>query len=151
MKTIEIDDEVFAYLQSKAFAYIENPNLTLRRILGIEKRPTQQLRSRPHVGSGKKPKADLNELVRAGLIREGQRLTLRDYQGRDVEGCESIVSHGSLLWNGKRYSMSDLARALLKQQGYKSDSVRGPMFWFNEDGVSIKDIWEKHLANGIRS
>lgn len=147
MKTIEIDDEVFAYLQSKAIAYVENPNLTLRRILGIEKRSSQEVRTRPHATQGKKPKADLNEMVKAGLIQEGQRLILRDYQGREVKGCESIVSHGSLLWNGKRYSMSDLARELLKQQGYKSDSVRGPMFWFNEDGVSIKDIWEKYIAS----
>ncbi|MHC1743919.1 MAG: hypothetical protein AB9873_12920 [Syntrophobacteraceae bacterium] len=43
MKTIEIDDEVFAYLQSKAIAYVENPNLTLRRILGIEKGPIKRL------------------------------------------------------------------------------------------------------------
>jgi len=77
MKTIEIDDEVFAYLQGKAIAYVENPNLTLRRLLGIEKGPNQDLRSRPRVGR-KKPKADLKQLVSAGLIREGQRLALRD-------------------------------------------------------------------------
>jgi len=43
--------------------------------------------------------------------------------------------------------MSDLAVELLKQQGYQSDSVRGPMFWFNEDGASIKNIWEQYLKS----
>lgn len=146
MRTIEIDDEVFAYLQSRAIAYVENPNLTLRRLLGIERQSSQDVKHSQSIVGRKKPKANLTELVKAGLIKEGQRLSLRDYQGRDVKGCEAVVSHGALLWNGKRYSMSDLAKELLKQQGYQSDSVRGPMFWFNGDGVSIKAIWEKHLT-----
>jgi hypothetical protein len=74
-------------------------------------------------------------------MKEGQNLFLRDYQGHKVEGYEAVVSQGSLIWNGKKYSMSDLAKKILKKQGYRSDSVRGPMFWFTKDGVSIKDIW----------
>ena len=39
MKQIEIDDEVFVCLQSKAIPYDEKtPNDTLRRLLGIKKK-----------------------------------------------------------------------------------------------------------------
>jgi hypothetical protein len=145
MKTIEIDDEVYAYLQNKAIAYIENPNLTLRRLLGISKAEKNQARPQTSAGRSKKPKANLSELIKAGLLKEGQKLSLRDYQSRELEGCEAIVSQGTLVWNGQKFSMSDLAKALLKKQGYQSDSVRGPMFWFTKDGVSIKDIWARYL------
>jgi len=42
-------------------------------------------------------------------------------------------------------SMSGLARALLHEQGYETDAVRGPAFWFTENGSSIKDLWEQYL------
>jgi hypothetical protein len=148
MKTIEIDDEVYACLQSKAIAYIEqNPNLTLRRLLGINKEEKHQPRPQAFAGRTKKPKADLKILLKAGLLKEGKKLVLRDYQGHELEGCEAIVSQGSLVWNGQKFSMSDLAKTLLKKQGYQSDSVRGPMFWFTKDGVNIKEIWARHLKS----
>jgi len=43
--------------------------------------------------------------------------------------------------------MSKLAKRLLKREGYESNSVRGPAHWFTEDGVSIKDIWDRFLDN----
>jgi len=56
MQTIEIDDELFGYLQSKAIPFVETPNLTLRRLLlgdsqkakeppkpGTETRTTRQI------------------------------------------------------------------------------------------------------------
>jgi predicted CopG family antitoxin len=147
MKTIEVDDEVYAYLQSKAIAFEEDPNLTLRRLFRISKSERDQMRPQISAGRSKKPKADLHALVKAGLMKEGQKLFLRDYQGHEVEGYEAVVSQGSLIWNGQKYSMSDLAKELLKKQGYRSDSVRGPMFWFTKDGVSIKDIWARHLKS----
>jgi len=148
MKTIEIDDEVYAYLQSKAIAYIEqNPNLTLRRLLEISKAEKHQPRPQAFTGRTKKPKANLKILLKAGLLKEGQEVVLRDYQSRELEGCEAIVSQGSLVWNKQRFSMSELAKTLLKKQGYQSDSVRGPMFWFTRDGVSIKEIWARYLKS----
>ena len=35
MRTVEIDDELFGYLQSKAIPYVETPNMTLRRLLVV--------------------------------------------------------------------------------------------------------------------
>ncbi|MBW1815221.1 MAG: hypothetical protein JRJ39_16680, partial [Deltaproteobacteria bacterium] len=47
MKTIEIDDEVFGYLQSKAIPFVETPNLTLRRLLLDDKAKTVEPKSHP--------------------------------------------------------------------------------------------------------
>ncbi len=40
----------------------------------------------------KKPKANLQTLIKAGLLREGQTLFLHDYRGRRIEGYEAIIS-----------------------------------------------------------
>ena len=43
--------------------------------------------------------------------------------------------------------MSDLARRLLKENGFQSDSVRGPIFWYNDSGKSVKELWDTYLKN----
>jgi negative regulator of replication initiation len=144
MKTIEIDDEVFAFLQGQAIPFLEDPNKTIRRLLGIKAQ--QKIQRRPERKSrGKNPKADLRKLIAAHLIQDGQRLHLRDYQGRKVADAQATVSQALLLHKGKRMSMSSLAKVLLQEQGYESEAVRGPAFWFTENGSSIKDLWEQYL------
>lgn len=152
MKTIEIDEEVYAYLQSKAIPYEDkNPNDTIRRLFGFDKKaipsrliPLPQMRSRKVEGR-KKPKASLIDLVNAGLLEEGQILHVRDYQGREIQDSEATVHQGGLLRNGVKYSMSNLAEKLLKGEGYDSDSVRGPAHWFTSNNISIKNLWESYL------
>ena len=152
MKTIEIDEEVFAYLQSKAIPYEDkNPNDTIRRLFGFDQKaipprliPLPQARSRKVEGR-KKPKASLIELVNAGFLEEGQILHVRDYQGREIPDSEATVYQGGLLSDGKKYSMSNLAEKILKGQGYDSNSVRGPAHWFTSNDVSIKSLWDKYL------
>jgi predicted CopG family antitoxin len=152
MKTIEIDEEVYAYLQSKAIPYEDkNPNDTIRRLFGFDKKaipsrliPLPQVRSRKVEGR-KKPKASLIELVNAGLLEEGQIIHVRDYQGREIQDSEATVHQGGILRNGIKYSMSNLAEILLKGQGYDSDSVRGPAHWFTSNNISIKNLWESYL------
>lgn len=144
MKTIEIDDEVYAYLQSKAIAFVESPNQSIRRLLGLNKKESIPRRIIP-AADRKKPKANLHELVSAGLLAEKQQVYLRDYRGQEISGCVATIFQGSLIWNEKSYSMSKLAKIFLKKQGYESEDVRGPAFWFTEDGVSIKNLWERYL------
>ena len=152
MKTIEIDEEVYAYLQSKAIPYEDkNPNDTIRRLFGFDKKaipsrviPLPQVRSRK-VDGGKKRKASLIELVNAGLLEEGQILHVRDYQQREIQDSEAMVHQGGLLRGGVKYSMSNLAKKLLKGQGYGSNSVRGPAHWFTSNNISVKDLWESYL------
>lgn len=152
MKAIEIDEEIYAYLKSKAIPYEDkSPNDTIRRLFGFDKKPTPhhlislpQTRARK-VRGRKKPKASLIELVNAGLLEEGQILHVRDYQGREIPDSEATIHQGRLLRKGLDYSMSKLAEELLKEQGYDSNSVRGPAHWFTRNNVSIKNLWENYL------
>jgi len=152
MKIIEIDDEIFEYLLAKAIPYEDKtPNDTIRRLFGFDKKaiPEQpitlpQARSRT-VHGRKQPKASLVELVNAGFLKQGQILHLRDYQRREIPESEAKVHHSGLLRDGQQNSMSDLAKKLLKKQGYDSNSVRGPAHWFTSDGISVKKLWENYL------
>ena len=154
MRNIEIDDEVFAYLQSKAIPFVETPNLTLRRLFELDKcklhKPnvpsTQETRTLSR--KKKQSKTALPSLVHAGLLQEGQTLYLHDYQGKKFPGYEVAVSGKSLLWNSQLFSMSQLAKNFLKQEGFSSNSVRGPARWYNADGISIKELWDQYLNKG---
>jgi hypothetical protein len=147
MKQIEIDEEVFAFLQSRAMAYVETPNMTLRRLLGIEKESEKTpVKKPPKPRYGKKPKTNLQKLIQSGILEEGQTLFLYDYRGQKLSQYQAIVSGNRLLWNGQRYNMSPLAEMLLKEEGYQSNSVRGPAHWYNADGISIKQLWDQYLS-----
>jgi len=153
MRNIEIDDEVFGYLQSKAIPFVETPNLTLRRIFGLNSitakskalTPTiEQTQRKRHVRK-KQPKTDLPKLIQAGLLQEGQTLYLHDYQGKRISSYDSTISGKNLLWNNELFSMSELAKECLKKEGFSSESVRGPAHWFNSDGISVKELWGQYL------
>lgn len=151
MRTIEIDDEVFAYLQRKAIPYEETPNLTLRRLFNLNvKRIYENTANENSLQTNqkkrKKPKADLSTLVKNGLLKEGQVLFLYDYQGNKIDGYEATISGQKLSYRGnKPLSMSELAKICLKEIGYKSDSVRGPAHWYNSDGISVSDLWRQFI------
>lgn len=168
MESIEIDNDVFAYLQKNARPFIDTPNSTLRRLLRIdsaatagrpkksspaadaelEKLPAESLaaaRSR-----SKAPKADLDVLVQTGLLRNGQKLYLIDYQGNKVQKLSAVIAGGDLIYNDQRYSMSNLAQELLAKVGFKSNSVRGPAHWVTDDGKSIKDFWQQYLDRNAK-
>ncbi len=174
MRQIEIDDDVLQYLESKAIAFVDTtPNLTLRRLLGLDgtaapsvqqpkppranggldaEKMLAELASAPVVpirgnrGRSKQQKADLPTLIRAGIVRQGEKLSLVDYQGKKIPGYETTVANSLLIWEDQHYSMSDLARMLLKKVGYTSESVRGPAHWCNAGGTTIKELWAHYLA-----
>ena len=91
------------------------------------------------------PKADLRALVRAGMLREGERLYLLDYQGQRVPQHEAVVSGAMLALKGQHYTMSNLAQALLQKVGFKSSSVRGPSHWANAKGASVTTLWQQRV------
>jgi len=151
MRTVEIDDEVFAYLQSQAISYIETtPNQTLRRLFSLDKK-TRASQNPPPIREPvtekrkKQRRTNLELLVEAGLLHGSQKLYLHDYQGNRLHGYEAVVYGKSLKSNGKIASMSPLAQEFLQQEGYSSSSVRGPAHWYTEDGISIKDLWGQYL------
>jgi hypothetical protein len=155
---IDIDEEVFGHLQSHAVAYVETPNDTLRRLLGVGVSlpeapaehtiaPSLVVSARP--AARKRAKANLGTLIRAGLLRNGQKLFLHDYSGNKVRGAEATIA-GDAVWPTDRrraYSMSDLAQELLKAEGYHSDSVRGPSHWYTHDGKSVTQLWGEYLES----
>jgi hypothetical protein len=162
MQTIQIDSDVFSILQKNAQPFIDTPNSTLRRLLGIDLvTPPAQLESHQggdvldqllkesmERGRTKAPKADLSKLVRAGILKEGEQLFLVDYQNKIVAECEAKISGTSLLFKGKYCSMSKLAQELLKNVcGYNSKDVRGPSHWANASGNTITSLWEKYQSN----
>jgi hypothetical protein len=84
-------------------------------------------------------------LVQKTFLSKGQKVHLIDYQGNRVQKSPAVIDGGDLIYNGQRYSMSNLAQELLGQMGFKSNSVRGPAHWVIDDGKSIKDLWQQYL------
>jgi len=153
MRNIEIDDEVFGYLQSKAIPFVETPNLTLRRLFSLNGKPAKSEKPSSQIVQAqrivrvrkKQPKSDLSKLVEVGLLQEGQTLYLLDYQGEKIPGYDSTISGKKLLWNNDPFSMSELAKECLKKEGFSSESVRGPAHWSNADGISVMELWKQYL------
>ena len=162
METIEIDSDVFAHLQKHARPFVDTPNSTLRRLLGIDTSAAQAKKKSSHppdaeleallaeslaaaAKRSKAPKADLQLLVQKGFLRNGQKLYVIDYQNNRVQKGSATISGGDLIYNGQRYSMSNLAQELLGQVGFKSNAVRGPAHWVTEGGKSIKDLWQQYM------
>jgi len=160
METIQIDKDVFAFLQSNAKPFIDTPNSTLRRLFKIDEIEVSA-HNKNSTSSDfdelddslaesmafrkKAPKADLKVLVNKGALLNGQNLYLVDYQGNKVDGISASITNNRLFYNNQSYSMSELAEALLKKIGFASNSVRGPAHWVTDDGKSIKDLWLLHL------
>ena len=92
-------------------------------------------------------KTNLIELINANILKQGQILNLHDYHGTVMSGFTATIENNSLLWNNQKYSMSELARIFLKQNGYESTSVRGPERLYTRDGISIKTLWQQYLEN----
>jgi Restriction Enzyme Adenine Methylase Associated len=155
---IEVDDEVFALLQQHARPFLDTPNSTVRRLIGLDA-PVRSadsadddsdlellLQDSQESSRTKAPKASLPKLVQHGLLQAGERLFLVDYKGNRVPQQEATVSGSGLLHKGHHYSMSDLSQALLRKQGFVSRSVRGPLHWQNSKGESVAELWQRLLA-----
>ena len=79
MKNIELDNEVYAFLQNKAIPFVEKPNDTLRRLFGIDnaflQESTGDLMEKNEISKRTKgPRTSLILLVQAGLLEERQIL-----------------------------------------------------------------------------
>ncbi len=148
MKTIQIDHQVYAFLQKKAIVFEENPNAVLRRIFNLNQVNTPQKPAPDNINNSRKPNkqpvTNLKELVKHGVLSEGQKLIFQ-HNGKKLPEYTATISGKNLIWKGQRYAMSDLAGKALETIGLDGTSVRGPLFWFTEDGKSIKDIWEQYL------
>jgi len=92
-------------------------------------------------------KVTFEELVSAGLLRDGQVLYFYNTRLFKDERAQVIASSNQLKYeaDGRIYSKSELARILLIKHGFKHDEhgVAGPKYWKTEDGKSLIDLEEK--------
>ncbi|MCM8786381.1 MAG: type I restriction enzyme HsdR N-terminal domain-containing protein [Candidatus Omnitrophica bacterium] len=98
--------------------------------------------------SEKARKVTLQELVDAGLVRDGQILYFF-HRGRGVfkdEQAEIVANQNKLRYkgDGKLYSISELAKKIDIKLGFKRDEhgVAGPNYWQTEDGRLLHDLNE---------
>lgn len=153
MYTIEIDESTYRFLQARALAFIEDPGDTIKRLLDVEGSSVNLPADKNNISNSsnyvearqKKKKTNLPRLIRAGLLKDGQKLTFQDYKGNRYPEYEVVLSGTGLIWRKKSYSMSALAKRLLKEKGYMNDFVRGPIFWVTDEGRTIAEIWDKYL------
>jgi len=97
---------------------------------------------------GKARKVTLQELVDAGLIKDGQTLFLFYNQRISDEQVQIVASSNKVKYkkDGKLYTTSDLALNLLKKHkliGSDRTSIRGPLHWQTEDGKILNDLNEQ--------
>jgi len=97
---------------------------------------------------GKAKKVSLQELVDAGLIKDGQTLFLfYNNQRISDEQVQIVASSNKVKYkDSKLYTTSDLSLNLLKKHnliGSDRTSTRGPMHWQIEDGRILNDLNEK--------
>ncbi|MGD8562172.1 MAG: hypothetical protein PVG03_06540 [Desulfarculaceae bacterium] len=148
MKTIQIDDEVWAFLSSQAVPFVEKePNQTLRRLLGLDS--PKDITSSKNLTTvpirRKQQRTNLLLMTKSGQLEQGQKVFLCDYRNNVLRKYQATIFGQRLKFEGRLYSMSELARILLKKEGYASNSVRGPAHWCTEDGVSIRQLWDQYL------
>ncbi len=162
MHTIEIDEDVFRHLKEQAEPFVETtPNEVLRRLFALPRLSASkssedanaarslnvaQRSARSRDVRKRQTRAQLSVLVENGLLRNGETLTLHDYRRSPVKGSQAKVVAGALHWNGTSYSMSDLASQLLRKEGYVADAVRGPAHWVTGEGLTVSQLWERHLS-----
>ncbi|OQD51854.1 hypothetical protein BM536_037710 [Streptomyces phaeoluteigriseus] len=83
MRTIEIDDEVFAYLQRHSEPLVDSPNDVLRRLLLNEERSSAD-------GAGIRRTGALMFILEAGLAAPGDKL--QHHQSRLKRTHEAVIT-----------------------------------------------------------
>lgn len=83
MRTIEVDDEVFAYLQRHSEPLVDTPNDVLRRELLKDKKPPVDKRSDRKTGT-------LMPIIEAGLAAAGDKV--RHHQSRLKRTHEATIT-----------------------------------------------------------
>ncbi|WP_103503614.1 MULTISPECIES: DUF4357 domain-containing protein [unclassified Streptomyces] len=130
-RTIRVDDDVFAELQSRAEPFVDTPNSTLRKLLGLP--PSETSASNP-AGASQRDQS-LVPLLADGRLGAGQRLV---WKRRNLkrEHHAVVLSTGELrLDDGSVHSTPSGAATMIagnQQNGWKA--------WTTEDGVPLKEL-----------
>lgn len=134
-------------MQNKAKAFEETPNDVLHRLLEIHKNTLQFVHKQT-----KGPKTDLVELIKAGKVRNGEKVRFVNHDQKIANNYEAEISENGLLYNGKWYSMSRLVAKILEAEkcGIPSKAYRGPSYWYTQSGKNIHELWDKHLRSNYK-
>jgi hypothetical protein len=136
----EIED-VKQFLEHHREQFVQTPKVT-----PLPSPPTSRALSRGRQ-TRKAGRVSLQELVNAGLVRDGQTLHFYHTRPFTQEQATIIASSSKLRYNrdGEIYSISQLATILLKKHGFKHDDhpVAGPLYWKTYDGKLLNDLNEK--------
>src|SRR4051812_8109348 len=99
MPTIEIDDEVFAKLQSRARAFVDTPNDVIRHLLAEVEAGSAGTSAPPAPATGGtqggSPTGRLFKLVQQGLVQPGDKVTHQ--RKRTNEVFEATITEGGCL------------------------------------------------------
>jgi predicted type IV restriction endonuclease len=89
----------------------------------------------------------LQELVDGGLVKDGQVLYFYNTRTFNDEQALVVASSNKLKYksDGRVYSVSELAKILLKKLGFKKDEhgVAGPKYWKTKEGKLLNDLNEQ--------
>lgn len=145
MVNISIAKDVYEFIQNNAIIFVDKtPNDTLRRLFRLQgKNSTKTI---PYSTLRRKaPRTDLLKLKVAGLIVDGQLVTMRDHKGNYIPGAKAIIKGKGVVYNGNQYSLSEITRIILNEIGYTGSQYRGPAFWYTKDNISIMELWMQYL------
>lgn len=99
---------------------------------------------------GKPRRVTLQELVEAGLVKDGETLYFYHTRLFQNELAEIVASSNKLKYkaDARIYSISDLAKSLLIKHGFKRDEwgVAGPKYWRTKSGELLHDLNEQVRA-----
>ncbi|GII79231.1 hypothetical protein Sru01_42130 [Sphaerisporangium rufum] len=131
MRTIEIDEEVYSFLQAQAKAWIEEPNDVLRRLLLTE--PTHR------------DEGALLPLIKAGLLQPAERLMWKRPRLGRVHYATVLPDGRLQLANGEAFTKpSPACKALSKQE------TDGWSAWHRlPDNTSLKDLRAEARRRGV--
>lgn len=143
---IEVDDEVFAYLQGLARPFVDTPNSILRRSLGLDRisngvpeglgdRPSGTEGAEEPVRMGRQaalpmtPQKDFRPVIRDVLLEAGGGQAMNEVLSqvearmgpRFLPGDRAAVSTGEVRWrNAARWERMQMAKEGLIKRGTRS-------------------------------
>jgi len=129
---IDVDEDVFTQLQTRAEAFVDTPSDVIRRLLKADSPRVAE----PSVGTADPTPGRLRSLVQAGLLKEGDKLTHR--RKRTGETFEVLVTREGCLLLPSGSLFKEPSPALREFTGSQID---GWAFWTHErTGRTLRDL-----------
>jgi hypothetical protein len=127
-----VDDEVYEELQKRAKPFVDTPNSTLRRVLGL---PKEAVQSGSAAAAPSSPEAALRPLLADRRLRPGQRLVWRRRNLNRVHYAEVLENGALRLEDGSVHDTPSGAATALA-----GNSQNGWTAFATEDGILLRDM-----------